>query len=162
MVIILDGELGSCIFLTSLKLAWKTATLLALVTAKHCSHYPGCMLIVSTFFPENHAASFVPAFGSKTNWLGHPLPQICIESHSNVNLYPVFHLKAYLQHADLFWKNPNCYQLSSLFLSNSRQHMSVYAKMHCKSAYIFRCGPKCCSICSYGRWCFPSIHSACG
>ena len=36
--------------LTTFKLAWKTATLLALVTAKRCSDLPCYVLITSTFF----------------------------------------------------------------------------------------------------------------
>ena len=36
------------------------------------------------------------------DWPGHLMPQIPIECHSNVNLCPVFYLKAYLCHQSLF------------------------------------------------------------
>ena len=49
------------------------------------------------FFLQHHAAIFVPLSGGKTDRLGHLPPQIHIESHSNVNLCPVFYLKAYLR-----------------------------------------------------------------
>ena len=76
--------------LTTFKLAWKTATLLALVTAKHCSDL--ILLCVGNQHPflQHHAAIFVPLSGGKTDHLGHLSPQIRIESHSNVNLCPVF------------------------------------------------------------------------
>ena len=83
-------------FLTTFKLAWKTATLLALVTAKHCSDLTLLCVDNQHLFLQHHAAIFVPLSGGKTDCLGHLPSQIHIESHSNVNLCPVFYLKAYL------------------------------------------------------------------
>ena len=41
-------------------------------------------------FLQDHAAIFIPASSGKTDWLGHLAPQICIESHSSINLSPSF------------------------------------------------------------------------
>ena len=76
--------------LTTFKLAWKTATLLALVTAKHCSDLTILCVDNQHLFLQCHAAIFVPLSAGKTDHLGHLPPQIHIESHSNVNLCPVF------------------------------------------------------------------------
>ena len=93
--------------LTTFKLAWKTATLLVLVTAKHCSDLT--LLCVDNQHPflQCNAAIFVSLSGGKTDCLGHLPPQIHIESHSNVNLCPVFYLKAYLRHTESFRKKPD-------------------------------------------------------
>ena len=66
--------------------------------------------------------------GGKTDCLGHLPPLICIESHSNVNLCPVFYLKAYLRHTESFGTKPDGSHVTSLFLGNNRQHWSVCAK----------------------------------
>ena len=76
--------------LTTFKLAWKTATLLALVTAKHCSDLILLCIGNQHLFHQHHAAIFIPLSGSKTDCLGHLPPWIHIESHTNVNLCPVF------------------------------------------------------------------------
>ena len=76
--------------LTTFKLASKTATLLPLVTAKHCSDLTLLCVDNQHLFLQHHAAIFVPLSGGKTDCLGHLPPQIHIESHSNVNLCPVF------------------------------------------------------------------------
>ena len=76
--------------LTTFKLAWKTATLLALVTAKHCSDLTLLCVDNQHLFLQCNAAIFVPLSGGKTDCPGHLTPQIPIESPSNVNLCPVF------------------------------------------------------------------------
>ena len=76
--------------LTTFKLVWKTATLLALVTSKHCSDLTLLYVDNQQLFLQHHAAIFVPLFGGKTDRPDHLPPQIHIESHSNVNLCPVF------------------------------------------------------------------------
>ena len=76
--------------LTIFKLAWKTATLLALVTAKHCSDLTLLCVYNQHLFLQHHAAIFVPLSGGKTDCLGHLAPQIHIESHSNVKSLPCF------------------------------------------------------------------------
>ena len=83
--------------LTTFKLAWKTATLLALVTVKHSDLTLLC-IDNQHLFLQHHAAIFIPLSGGKTDhvWVIFP-PQIHIESHTNVNLCPVFYLKAYLR-----------------------------------------------------------------
>ena len=93
--------------LTTFKLAWKTAILLALVTAKCC--YDLTLLCVDNqdLFLQHHAAIFIPICGGKTDQLAHLPSQICIESHSNVNLCPIFYLKAYLRHTEPFRKKPD-------------------------------------------------------
>ena len=67
--------------------------------------------------------------GGKTDCPGHLPPQIRIEPHSNVNLCPVFYLKAYLRHTESFRKKPDGSRVTSLFfLGNNRQHRPVCAK----------------------------------
>ena len=62
--------------LTTFKLAWKTATLLALVTAKHCSDLTLLCVDNQHLFLHHHAAIFVPLSGGKTDCPGHLPPQI--------------------------------------------------------------------------------------
>ena len=114
--------------LTTIKLAWKTATLLALVTAKHCSDVTLLGIDNQHLFLQHNAAIFIPWSGGKTDRLGHLSPQIHIESHSNVNLCPVFYLKAYLRHTESFRMKPDGSHVTSLFLGNNRQHWPVCAK----------------------------------
>ena len=101
--------------LTTFKLAWKTATLLALVTAKHCSDFTLLCVDNQHLFLQHHSAIFVPLSGAKADRLGHLPAQICIESHSNVNLCPVFYLKAYLQCTESFRKKSDGSCVTSLF-----------------------------------------------
>ena len=75
--------------LTTFKLAWKAATLLALVTVKHCSDLTLLCIDNQHLFSQYYAAIFIPISGGKMDQLGH-LPQMHIESHSNVNFCPVF------------------------------------------------------------------------
>ena len=114
--------------LTTFKLAWKTATLLALVTAKCCSDLTLLCIDNQHLFLQCNAAIFVPMSGGKTDCLGHLPSQIGIESHSNVNLCPVFYLKAYLRHTESFRMKPDGSHVTSLFLGNNRQHRPVCAK----------------------------------
>ena len=60
---------------------------------------------------------------------GHIPPQIHIESHSNVNLCPVFYLKAYLCHIEPSRKKVDGSHMCPLFLCNNRQHMPLYANI---------------------------------
>ena len=101
--------------LTTFKLAWKTATLLALVTAKHCSDLTLLCIDNQYFFLQHNAAIFIPMSGGKTDHVGHLPPQICIESHSIVNLFPFLYLKAYFRHTESFRMKPNGSHVTSLF-----------------------------------------------
>ena len=102
--------------LTAFKLAWKTATLLALVTAKHCSDLTLLCVDNQHLFLQCNAAIFIPWSGGKTDHLGHLPPQVHIESHSNVNLCPVFfYLKAYLRCTESFRMKPDGSHVTSLF-----------------------------------------------
>ena len=113
--------------LTTFKLAWKT--LLALVTAKHCSDLTLLHIANQHLFLQHHAAIFIPLYGGKRDRPGHLPPQICIESHTNVNLCPVFfHLKAYLRCTEPFRTKPDGSCVTSLFWGNNRQHRLVSAK----------------------------------
>ena len=76
--------------LTNFKLAWKTATLLALVTVKHCSDLTLLCIDNQHLFLQCHVAIFIPLSGGKVDHLGHLPPHIHIESYSNVNLCPTF------------------------------------------------------------------------
>ena len=51
-----------------------------------------------------------------------------IESYTNINLCPVFYLKAYLRCTEPFSKKPDGSHVTSLFLGNNRQHRPVCAK----------------------------------
>ena len=72
--------------LTTFKLAWKTATLLALVTVKHCSDLTLMCIDNQHLFLQHQAAIFIPVSGGKADQLDHLPPQICIESTSIINL----------------------------------------------------------------------------
>ena len=67
-------------------------------------------------------------YGGNTDHLGHLPPQVHIESHSNVNLWSVFYLKAYLRCTEPFRMKPDGSCVTSLFLSNNRHHLPVCAK----------------------------------
>ena len=114
--------------LTTFKLAWKTATLLALVTAKHCSDLTLLCVDNQHIFLQCNAAIFIPMSGGKTDCLGHLPPQVCIESHSSVNLCHVLHFKAYLRHTESFRMKSDGSQVTPPFLGNNRQHWPVCAK----------------------------------
>ena len=116
--------------LTTFKLAWKTATLLALVPAKHCSDLTLLCIDNQYLFLHCNAAIFIPMSGAKTDHLGHLSPQIHIDSHFNVNFCPVFfYLKAYMRHTESFRMKPDGSSVTSLFGGgNNRQHWSVCAK----------------------------------
>ena len=93
--------------LTTFKLAWKTATLLAFVAAKHCPDLILLCIDNQHLFLQHHAAIFIPLSGYKTDCPGHLPPQIHIELHTNVNLCLVFYLKAYLRHTEPFRMKPD-------------------------------------------------------
>ena len=101
--------------LTTFKLAWKTATLLVLVTAKHCSDLTLLCVDNQHLFLQHNAAIFIPLSGGKTDCVGHFSPQIRIKSHTNVNLCPVFYLKAYLRCTESFRMKPDGSYVTSLF-----------------------------------------------
>ena len=156
--------------LTTFKLAWKTATLLALVTAKHCSDLTILCVDNQHLFLQHHAAIFIPLSGGKVDHLGHLPPQIRIESHSGVNLCPVFYLKAYLKCTESFRKKSDGSQVTYLVLSNNSQHQPVcaktisswvwkvlsVAKAHMSPGSLWGC----CCFCSLGGWCLSGDHSA--
>ena len=80
------------LLLTTFKFAWKTATLLALFTAKLCSDLTLLCIDNQHHFLQHHTAIFIPMSGGKTDHPGHLPPQIHIEFHSIVNQCPVFFL----------------------------------------------------------------------
>ena len=68
------------------------------MTVKHCSDLTVLFIDNKHLFLHHHAAVFFPMSGGKTDCPGHRPPQIHIESHSSVNLCPVFfYTKAYLR-----------------------------------------------------------------
>ena len=93
-----------------------------------------------------------------------------INTHSNLNLYPAFYLKAYLCHTAPFEKRSDGSCVASLFLGNNRQHMPVCAKIMSSWVRNIECIAKahmslgtllgCCGICSTGSWSFPGVHPA--
>ena len=71
------------------KLAWKTATLLALVTAKCCSDVPLLCIDNQHLFLQCNAAIFIPMSGGKTDHLGH-LPLRFILSFISMLIFALF------------------------------------------------------------------------
>ena len=63
--------------------------LLGLFTAKHCSDLTMLHIDNQDLFLQYHSANFVPASSGKMDQIGHLPPQIHIESHSNINHFPV-------------------------------------------------------------------------
>ena len=114
--------------LTTFNWLGRLLLLLALVTAKHCSDLTLLCVDNQYLFLQCNAAIFIPLSGGKTDRLGHLPPQIHIESHCNVNLCPVFYLKAYLRCTESFRMKPDGSHVTSLFLDNNRQHRPVCAK----------------------------------
>ena len=101
--------------LTTFKLAWKTATLLALATVKHCSDLTLFCIDNQHLFLQCHAVIFIPLSGGKTDCLGHLPQQIHNESHSSINLCPVFYLNAYLSCIESFRKKSDESHVTSFF-----------------------------------------------
>ena len=101
--------------LNTIKLTWKTATLLAHVTIKCCSDLTLLCIDKQNILLHHHAAIFIPMSGGKADHLGHLPSQICIESHSNVNLCPDFYLKAYLRCTEPLRMKPDGLCVKSLF-----------------------------------------------
>ena len=75
--------------LTTIKLGWRTATLLAPVSTKCFTDLTLLCIDNQHLFLQHHAAIFIPMFGGKTDHPGHLPPQIHIAPHFNVNLCPV-------------------------------------------------------------------------
>ena len=75
--------------LTTFKLAWKTATLLALVTAKHCSDLTLLCVDKQHLFLQHNAAIFVPLSGGKIDCLGH-LPLTFVLSLTPMLIFALF------------------------------------------------------------------------
>ena len=155
--------------LATFKLAWKTATLLALATAKHCSDLTLLCVDNQHLFLQHHAAIFVSLSGGKTDCLGHLPPQIHIEFHSIFNLCPVFYLKAYLRCTESFRKKSDRSCVTSLFWGNNRQHRPVCAKTISSWFGKFsvllrhiclRALSRGCCFCSLGSWCLSGHHPA--
>ena len=101
--------------LTTFKLVWKIVTLLALVTSKHCSDLTLLCIDNQHLFPQCHAAIFVTFSGGKIDCPGHLPPQIHIESHTNVNLSPVYYLKGYMRCTEPFRMKSDRLCVTSLF-----------------------------------------------
>ena len=141
-----------------------TATLLALVTVKHCSDLTLLCMDNQQLFLQCHTAIFIPISGGKMDQPGHLPPQIHIESHFNVNLCPVFYLKAYLRYTEPFRKKPDGLHVTFLFLGNNRQQGHSVLKPFLLglgkfSVLLRHMSLGGCSLCS---WCFPSVHLAGG
>ena len=77
------------ISLTTFKLAWKTGTLLALVTVKHWSDLTLLCIDNQQLFLEHHTATFILLSGGKTDCPGH-LPPKFILSLTPVLIFILF------------------------------------------------------------------------
>ena len=65
--------------------------------------------------------------GGKTDHQGHLPPQIPTKPHSNVNLCPVFYLKAYFRHTEPLRMKPDGSCVAFLG-GNNRQYRPICAK----------------------------------
>ena len=156
--------------LTTFKLIWKTATHLTLVTAEHCSDLTLLCVDNQHLFLRCNAVIFIPMSGGKADQLGHLPPQVPFESHSSVNLCPVFYVKAYLKCTESFSMKPDGSHVTSIFFGNNRQHQPVCAKtifawvrkVHCVARAHMSLGSvwEGCCLCSLSNWCFPGDHPA--
>ena len=114
--------------LTTFQLAWKTATLLALVIPKYCSGLTLLCIDNQHLFQQHHAAIFFPISGGKL------IDQAIFLLRFTLSLIPMlifalfFYLKAYLRCTESFRKKPNGLHVTSLVLSSNRQHRPVFAK----------------------------------
>ena len=81
--------------ISSIKLAWKTSTLLALFMAK-CSDLTLLQTDIQHLVLQHHVSILVPASSVKTNWLGILPALIHAESYSNVSICPAFFFSAYV------------------------------------------------------------------
>ena len=105
------------------------------------------------------------------DWLVDLPQQICIESHSNGNLHPLFNLKAYLHYIEPFQKKSDGSLVSSLFWGNNRQHMPACAKiisswvkkvLSIAKAHVSGYSLAYCTLCHLGSWPLPGFHPAGG
>ena len=114
--------------LTAFKLAWKTATLFALVTAKHCSDLTLLCIDNQHLFLQCNAAIFIPMSGGKTDHLGYLPIRFVLSLILMLIFAQFFDLKAYLRCTESFRMKPDGSHVTSLFLGNNRQHRPVCAK----------------------------------
>ena len=75
--------------LTDFRLAWKTATLLALVMVR-CPNLTLLCIDNQHFFSLASHCYFIPASDCKMDWLGNLPHEICIQTQPCVNACPVF------------------------------------------------------------------------
>ena len=114
--------------LTTFKLPWKTATLLALVTVKHCSDLTLLCIDNQHLFLQCHAAIFIPLSGGKTDCPGHLPPRFVLSLTPMLIFGLFFYLKAYLRCTGPFRKKSDGSYVTPSFLGNNRQHKPVCAK----------------------------------
>ena len=161
--------------LTNFKLAWKAGTIWALVTAKHCYeltllHFDNQHLLL-----QHYAAIFVPASGGKMDQSGYLPLEICVESHSSVNLCPMFYLKPFYTVQSLlggqmdlwcllsFWVtiDSTCWYVTKQFLQGKGKVLSI-AKSHMSLGTVWGgaalvAGISLASILQVGDWARVSI-----
>ena len=99
---------------------FKNATLLALVTVKHCPDLTLLCIDNQHLFLQHHAAIFIALSGGKTDHLGHLPSQIHIESHSNFNFCPVFIWRLIWDVLNHFRMKTDRSCMTSLCLDNNR------------------------------------------
>ena len=139
------------------------------VTAKYCPYITLLCFDMQYFFLQYHAVVFILASGGKMYLPGHLLLHTCIESHSSVNLCPVFYLQACLCCTEPLRKKLYGLHETSLFSGLNSQHMPVYAKMI--SSWVWKTlsiamthisghSLGCCSIFSFDAWSFLGVHTA--
>ena len=114
--------------LTDFKLAWKTATLLALVTAKHCSD------LTVLCIDNQHLFLSVMLLFSFLYLVARCIDHVIFLLRIILSVIPLLifvlflYLKAYLSLTGPFRKKPDGSHVTSLFLDNNRQHRPVCAK----------------------------------
>ena len=104
---------------TNFKLAWKMSIILAPVITKFCSYLTLLHTENQQFFFSIMQLFLFLILGDKIDQLGHLPPEICFDSHSNVNFCPIFYLKGYLHHTKPFRKTSDGPYVSSPFLGDN-------------------------------------------
>ena len=113
-----------CSSLSNIKLAWKTATLLALAATKRCADLSLLLSDNEHCFFHGNSVTLVPAFGAKTDRPKHRMPQFTLRSFKDKRLCPVAHLKEYF----LRTASRRSASAKQIFISNSKEGKDVSAK----------------------------------
>ena len=149
MYIIPVGELSSGLFSYILLNFPGDGYPLTLVMPKYCSHLTLVCIDNHHLFLQCNAVIVISTSCVKTDRPGHLLSQIHIESHSNVNLFPVFYLKAYLCYTEPFRKKSDgshVYSLYILYICARKTFSWIRTVLGDAKAHVCHYPKRCCSV----------------